>query len=186
MEELHFVDACREEHFATMSLFHALGWRTTYQNQIPADYIAQEITDERWIPMFRENYETGRNHGLLLYKGDTPVSCITYGPIRTDSGLQGDEVTPLDTRGREGWWEIISFYSHPDHKGKGYGSMLVDELFRRLRGQGCPGVVVFAMRENMGARRFYERHGFYLDGVSVDLPFPHNVVTTDLRYSHPL
>ena len=27
MDELHFVDACREEHFKAMSLIHALGWR---------------------------------------------------------------------------------------------------------------------------------------------------------------
>lgn len=185
MEDLHFVDACTEEDFSIMSRFHALGWRTTYQNEIPASYLDREITDDRWIPTFRENYKTGRNHGLLLYNGDVPVSCIVYGPIRSDSGLQGETVQELDTTGREGWWEIISFYTHPDYKGKGYGSVLIQELFRRLRAQKCPGVVVFAMRENSGAQCFYQRHGFQQDGVSIDLPFD-GVMTTDLRYSLPL
>ncbi|WP_297722708.1 hypothetical protein [Intestinimonas sp.] len=27
MEQLHFVDACTDEHFRAMSLIHALGWR---------------------------------------------------------------------------------------------------------------------------------------------------------------
>ena len=29
MEQLHFVDACTDEHFRAMSLIHALGWRDT-------------------------------------------------------------------------------------------------------------------------------------------------------------
>ena len=32
MSQLRFVDACTDEHFAAMSLIHALGWR-----DIPAD-----------------------------------------------------------------------------------------------------------------------------------------------------
>ena len=37
MESLHFVDACTDEHFRAMSLIHALGWRDTYADAVPAD-----------------------------------------------------------------------------------------------------------------------------------------------------
>ena len=75
MEELRFVDACTEEHFRAMSLIHALGWRDTYVNAVPADYMAREITDDRWVEIFRRNYETQSGvRGLLLYRGDEPVS----------------------------------------------------------------------------------------------------------------
>ncbi len=74
-EPLHFVDATREEHFAAMSLIHALGWRDTYADCIPADYMASEITDDRWISVFRENYLTQKgSHRLQLYSAQTPVS----------------------------------------------------------------------------------------------------------------
>ena len=50
MERLQFVDACQEAHFEAMSLIHALGWRTTYTEALPAAYLQQEVTDERWVP----------------------------------------------------------------------------------------------------------------------------------------
>ena len=96
MSELRFVDACTDEHFAAMSLIHALGWRDTYVGYVPDDYMAREITDDRWVKFFREDYETGRCHGLLLYSGDTPVAAINYGPARTDVAvpLAPGEVPP--------------------------------------------------------------------------------------------
>ena len=51
-DDLRFVDACTDAHFKAMSLIHALGWRTTYQGAVPDDYMAREITDERWVPFF--------------------------------------------------------------------------------------------------------------------------------------
>ena len=69
MKDLRLVDACTEEHFRAMSLIHALGWRDTYAGYVPDDYMAREITDDRWVEVFRENHETGTCHGLLLYRG---------------------------------------------------------------------------------------------------------------------
>ena len=68
MSALAFVDACSDEHFRAMSLIHALGWRDTYRGYVPDDYMAREITDDRWVPYFREDYQTGRCRGLLLYR----------------------------------------------------------------------------------------------------------------------
>ena len=50
MSRLHFEEARTEEQFAALSLIHALGWRTTYAGAIPADFMAREITDDRWSP----------------------------------------------------------------------------------------------------------------------------------------
>ena len=85
MEPLHFVDAVCDEHFRAMSLIHALGWRDTYMDAVPADWMAREVTDERWVPLFRADYEQKRCHGLLLYRDDTPVACLNYGPARTSN-----------------------------------------------------------------------------------------------------
>ena len=76
-DSLRFVDACAEEHFRAMSLIHALGWRDTYVDAVPADYMASEITDDRWVEVFRTNYETQNGvHGLLLCRWwRSPGSC---------------------------------------------------------------------------------------------------------------
>lgn len=186
MPQLHFVEASAEAHFAAMSLIHALGWRTTYAGAVPAGFMAREITDGRWVDVFRENARAGSPHMLLLYDGDTPVCCATFGPARIDAGLQAGTVCKFDSRGYEGWGEVISFYAHPDHKGRGYGTLLMEEVLRRLGAEGCASVFVFVLRENAGARRFYERMGFAWDGTSVDVPFPPDAVCVDLRYTRTL
>ena len=172
-DDLRFVDACTDAHFKAMSLIHALGWRTTYRGAVPDDYMAREITDERWVPFFRADYTSGRCRGLLLYRGDTPVACCNYGAGR------GQEP------GCAGWGEIRSFYAHPDEKGKGYGSLLMEEALRRLRAEGYPAAYVYVLRENGGARRFYAAHGFAWDGTHTEIPFP-GAVCIDLRYTRVL
>ena len=104
MDELRFVDACTEEHFKAMSLIHALGWRDTYAEAVPADYMAREITDDRWVEVFRQNYESQNGvHGLLLYRGDVPVSCLNYCKARTvnyNPGRRRGSGTPLCSSSR--------------------------------------------------------------------------------------
>lgn len=186
LEELHFADACEEEHFAAMSLIHALGWRTTYPGAVPAGYLEREITDDRWVPCFREDHASGRRHGLLLYRGDTPVSCATYGPARMGADLREGSLVSFHSAGYEGWGEIVSFYTHPEEKGKGYGGLLMEEILRRMKAEGFPSCFVFVLRENQGARRFYARHGFSWDGTQADIPFPPDTVCVDLRYVREL
>ena len=47
---------------------------------------------------------------------------------------------------------------------------------------GCPGCLLYVLRENPQARRFYERCGFCWDGTQVEVPLPPETVCTDLRY----
>jgi ribosomal protein S18 acetylase RimI-like enzyme len=182
MSKLSFVDAVTLKHFTAMSLIHALGWRTTYVDAVPADFMAEHITDDHWISLFRKDYETSRCHGLLLYDAGVPVACANYGPARIGTSTQGGAACEFKAEDYTGWGEIISFYTHPDHKGKGYGGALMEEVLRRLKADGFTQCYVLVLRENMGARRFYERHGFAWDGTREDIPFPHDTICVDLRY----
>ena len=180
-ENLHFVDACTDEHFRAMSLIHALGWRDTYVGYVPDDYMAREITDTRWVNQFREDYQTGRCRGLLLYRDSTPVACVNYGPARTKN-LNAGQPSYFPNDAYQGWGEIISFYTHPAERGKGYGGLLFEEAVGRLRAEGYRDAFVFVLRENEKARCFYARHGFAWDGTHADIPFPPDAVCVDLRY----
>lgn len=180
---LRFVDAVKEEHFRAMSLIHALGWRDTYVGYVPQDFLDREITDERWVPFFQEDFDTGRCHGLLLYNGDLPVAAINYGPARTENYNAGvKEGSDFPNEAYQGWGEIISFYSRPDQRGKGYGGLLFEEAVRRLKEAGHENAFVFVLRENEGGRRFYAAHGFAWDGTHADIPYPPNAICVDLRY----
>ena len=188
MEDLRLVDACEEEQFQAMSLIHALGWRDTYVGYVPDDYMAREITDDRWVKVFRENFETQNGvKGLLLYRGDTPVACLNYCRARTDNfNTEGEDDWIFLNAPYADWGEIASFYTHPDERGKGYGSLLMEEALRRLKADGYQNAFVFVLRENEKARRFYARHGFAWDGTYTEIPFPPDTVCVDLRYCKKL
>ena len=183
--QLEIVTASTPEHFAHMSLLHALGWRDTYKGYVPDDYMAREITDARWVPYFQRAYETGESTGLLAYVQGRPVSCLNYGPARTDNYNAGTVCT-FPNAGYEDWGEIISFYSHPAERGKGYGGLLFEAALDRLRRDGFQRAFVFVLRENQGARRFYAAHGFAWDGTRAEIPFPPDAICVDLRYVRDL
>ncbi len=182
---LHFVDAVKEEHFAAMSRIHALGWRDTYVGYVPQDYLDREITDDRWVPVFRENARAGICHGLLLYSGEAPVACINYCRARKSNYNTGESCT-FHNEDYADWGEIASFYTHPSERGKGYGGLLMEEALERLRGDGFQNAFVFVLRENEKARKFYTAHGFAWDGTHADIPFPPDAVCVDLRYVRAL
>lgn len=183
--KLRFVDATTDEHFRAMSLIHALGWRDTYVDAVPAKWMEENITDDRWIPLFREDHLQNRCRGLLLYRDDVPVACINYGKARTDNYNAGQACVFPNTDYQD-WGELISFYAHPQERGKGYGALLIEEAMRRLKAQGFNNAFVFVLRENENARRFYARHGFEWDGTHVNVPFPPDSICVDLRYTRAL
>ena len=100
--------------------------------------------------------------------------------------LQRREATVFPNDAYAGWGEIISFYTHPAERGRGYGGLLFEEALRRLKADGHDSAFVFVLRENGKARRFYAAHGFAWDGTHADIPFPPDAVCVDLRYTKAL
>ncbi len=177
MNSYSFKIASTHEEFATISLIHALGWRTTYPDAVPADYMKNVITDDHWIPGLKADFDAGVNKSIIMYDGQRPVCCARFGPVNRNS-TQWEHYAD--------WGEVLSFYSHPDETGKGYGALLMDEVLRQLKALGFPNCYVLVLDNNHGARRFYQRCGFNWDGTHVDIPFPPDTICKDLRYIQKL
>ena len=62
---------------------------------------------------------------------------------------------------KEGSW-IDHFYVRADLTGQGLGRFLLEETLKELDRP----VWLYTFEENLGARRFYERHGFRMVGFS--------------------
>lgn len=73
-----------------------------------------------------------------------------------------------DDRGMLAWqWvgnsaEIIAIHTLPESWGTGLGHALLTEAMNQI---GQKPVYLWAFKENIRARRFYEKHGFHWDGA---------------------
>ena len=79
---------------------------------------------------------------------------------------------------------LRTLYVLPQHQGTGLGSMLHDHALERLRALGSTEAKLWTLEANNGARRFYERRGWSLNGETREVPFPPNPL--DVGYSRPL
>ena len=76
--------------------------------------------------------------------------------------LIGGEQGFLCWQEREEGAEIVAIHSLPESWGTGLGHAMLTEALKQIG--ACP-VYLWAFKENIRARRFYEKHGFYWDGA---------------------
>lgn len=58
--------------------------------------------------------------------------------------------------------ELVCIHSLQDNWGKGYGSDMMQYVLTQLRQEHYESVVLWVFEANIRARKFYEKHGFYL------------------------
>jgi GNAT superfamily N-acetyltransferase len=98
-----------------------------------------------WPPVHTEDEVRGWIAGHLIPEVETWVAVEPDGSIVGLMALDGEDVDQL--------------YVRPDRLGRGIGSRLI-ELAKQRRPQG---LALFTFQVNLGARRFYERHGFVVE-----------------------
>ncbi len=65
--------------------------------------------------------------------------------------------------GHRGWLNYLAV--DPDHRGRGYGRLLVHSAEERLASRGCPKVNLQVRTENAAAIGFYQHLGYRVDDV---------------------
>lgn len=83
-----------------------------------------------------------------------------------------------------GYGFLRNLYVLPAHQGSGVGSTMHDYALDRLRALGFSEAKLWTLEGNHGARRFYERRGWSLNGETREVPFP--PYPLDVGYSRSL
>lgn len=92
----------------------------------------------------RFKHSEGYTNYLALYEDDTPVASVAAGPM-----LQNIRGKLFDSAG------IFMVATHPQYRRKGYSFLLLQELFKQMRGRGNGFSCLYPFRES-----FYERLGY--------------------------
>lgn len=150
------------------------GWQHAYRGMIPQSYL-----DGLSVAQDAERHRTrlaradGRAVNLVAEdaRGEV-VGWSCHGPYREGEVLTDDA-------------ELYAVYVHPDHLGQGAGRALLAESLTHCAAAGHGRLLLWVLKENVRARRFYERAGFRADGT--EEPFDvEGVAVPEVRYSRAL
>jgi ribosomal protein S18 acetylase RimI-like enzyme len=149
------------------------GWQSAYQGLMPQPYldaldVAQEATRRRML--FQQ--PGGEVVNLVAERAGEILGWSCHGPYRDGEVRTGDA-------------ELYAIYVHPDHVRDGAGRALLRASVGRCAAAGRERMLLWVLKENTGARRFYERAGFRPDGA--EEPFEvDGVAVPEVRYTRSL
>ncbi len=158
---------------AAVAEIRVRGWQRAYAGLIPSAYLdamdpAQDAERRRTHLMAKEE-----SVNLVAEAPDAELTgWACYGPCR-DEGV------------RPGSAELYAIYVRPDRVGAGIGRSLLGEVTARSLSAGFDAITLWVLKENVRARRFYERAGFRPDGAEKTFEAG-GARVPEVRYTHPL
>jgi ribosomal protein S18 acetylase RimI-like enzyme len=129
---------------AEIARVHVASWRTTYRGMLPDDFLASLSEDhytERWKRVIAE--ASSRVH--VVEESAQMVGFASGGRERAGEGTFAGE--------------LYAIYVLDSAQRRGHGRELVRAVAGALREMGLPDMIVWVLRDNAAARRFYERLG---------------------------
>jgi ribosomal protein S18 acetylase RimI-like enzyme len=142
------VDAIAAMHLAT--------WLAAYRGLVSDEFldgVTHESRVARWERTFAPA-EVGVTETTLAIEGDTILGLCSFGP-RVDP-----HATTIG--------QVYSLHVGPAVWRGGIGRMLLDDALLRLGNRGFARVVLWVLRDNENARRFYEARGWSVTGDERD------------------
>ncbi|CAG7658341.1 GNAT family N-acetyltransferase [Paenibacillus allorhizosphaerae] len=134
-----------------LGFVHSEAYRNAYQGIIPDEYLNQ-VTPKVREEYFYRALTQGEERVAIAVIDKKTVGCMVLKSCSDD-----------DLQSHSG--EIAAIYLLKKHRGIGLGEMLLKWGIEKLKAIGCTKVVVWVLRENLNAIRFYERQGFVRDGA---------------------
>jgi GNAT superfamily N-acetyltransferase len=129
------------------------GWRSAYRGLIPDSYL--DALDATADAERHRSRITGSHEGvgnIVAERAGKPVGWACHGPYR-EGGVRTADA------------ELYALYVAPGHCGDGIGPALLQESVRRCAAVGNRRMLLWVLKGNTCARRFYERAGFRPDGT---------------------
>jgi GNAT superfamily N-acetyltransferase len=167
-------DARRGDELAVAEL-HVRSWQEAYRELMPAEFLAALDPRERAERYeFKGGEEAPRTVVAVMLGGEGAEAIAgfgTFGPSRDADAA--------------GLGEIYALYVDPESYGGGIGRLLMAEARRRLREAGMTEAILWVLRGNKRAQRFYEREGWQPDGAS-RLEQPYGIASNVIRFRRPL
>lgn len=129
------------------------GWRWAYAGLMPQAYLhAMSVEEDAARQRARLARPDSRVVNVVAERAGAVVGWGCFGPCR-------DQDVP------DGAGELYALYVAPEHVSTGVGRAVTRTLLERAADEGFPTLVLWVLKDNNRARRFYEKAGFAPDGA---------------------
>ncbi|MCV3315457.1 GNAT family N-acetyltransferase [Pediococcus ethanolidurans] len=125
--------------FAALGNLFLKSFKVAYSGLLSKTYL-DNLTADQWAKRLRNNPQ----ENWVLVDGDKYLGVSTIHAARDQSML--------------GYGEIQAIYVDPGYFRQGYGSILLANDFKQLKKQGYTRIYLWALAENIRARKFYEKY----------------------------
>jgi GNAT superfamily N-acetyltransferase len=139
------------EDAAAIASVEVASWRGAYRGLMPdafLDRLSRDDKTESWHRNLLKHQHTGQKRVVVAESDEEVIGFARVGPV-------GDE-------GKVGL--VYLLYVLPEHWGRGAGKALMEAAMEQLRELGMNEAVLWVLRDNHRARRFYEGLGWRADG----------------------
>ncbi|MCT2593429.1 GNAT family N-acetyltransferase [Streptomyces sp. N2-109] len=156
------------------------GWQHAYAGLMPQEYL-DSLSSEGDAGERRRAFTRTREVISNFVAEDTAgriTGWAALGPYR-----EGD--LPPAGRPFTSDGEVYALYVHPESIGTGTGRALMDVCLRQAEARSFPRVLLWVVKGNARARRFYERAGFHPDGAEESYDVQ-GVPVPEVRYAKRL
>lgn len=147
---------------------HVLSWQATYRGYIPdsvLDNLSLESRQKQWTELINNGVSV-----LVIVKNSLIVGFASICAAR-------DENSDKQTCG-----EISAIYLAPHVWHQGLGRKLCLAAFNELQKTGFQEVIVWVLKENLQARKFYEAMGFVNTARIKSEPYDDNIILNEVCY----
>lgn len=129
---------------AGIARVHVATWRTAYRGLLSDDFLAS-LNESAYADRWRRTLTGGQDRVYVAENADGVIGFASGGKERAGEG------------GYSG--ELYAIYVLREAQGHGHGRRLVQAVVGGVRELGLRDMIVWVLRDNVPARRFYEMLG---------------------------
>jgi ribosomal protein S18 acetylase RimI-like enzyme len=147
------IRPARLEDARQLAEVHVGSWQTAYRGIVP-DSILNDLSVEAWTERWQQRLSIENEaHTLVLAFEESVIGWTTVGPARDP------DCSVEDTQ------EVYGIYLRAEYWEHGHGTQLYAASEDQMRKSGAADAVLWVLRDNSRARRFYERQGYLIDRI---------------------
>lgn len=148
---------------------HVKSWQAAYRDLLPEDFLQSLSVDRREV-QWKAGIENPEQVVLVYELKESIVAFCSFAPTRDDD-LEQTKVAELST-----------IYALESCWGQGVGKGLWEEATKQMRERGFDEVMLWVLRGNKRALKFYKRRGLRFEGKTKTETRQNGLELHELRY----